>query len=113
MKHNSTAGVAIPLRAEPSDEELDELAMRVCGVLHGDVLHMDRKQRIAYARRVLALGVKVDGLTHLHVRTRHPQDYVLHNDQDGTRWRGTADGRWVRDDAGVALPAEPKEKNHD
>lgn len=43
-----------------------------------------------------ALGV-TEGLTRLNVTTRHPQDYVLHNEQDGTRWRGTAEGRWVRD----------------
>lgn len=40
--------------AAPSDEELNDLAMRCCGVLHGDVLHMDRRQRIAFARAVLA-----------------------------------------------------------
>ncbi len=36
-------------------------------------------------------------LTVLHVSTRHPQDYVLHNEADGTRWRGTADGGWSRE----------------
>jgi hypothetical protein len=39
---------------ELSDEQINEQAMRCCGVLHGDVLHMDRGQRIAFARRVLA-----------------------------------------------------------
>lgn len=42
-----------------------------------------------------------NGLTHLQVHTRHPQDYVLVNEQDGTRWRGTADGRWVSDGSAV------------
>lgn len=40
-------------------------------------------------------------ITQLHVNTTHPQDYVLVNERDGTRWRGTIDGRWVRDDVPV------------
>ncbi|MEJ8837624.1 hypothetical protein [Ramlibacter sp. AN1133] len=43
-------------------------------------------------------------LVHLHVHTRHPQDYVLLNEADGTRWRGGADGRWTADRTGAALP---------
>lgn len=35
----------------------------------------------------------------LKVITSHPQDYVLVNEADGTRWRGTAEGGWVADDA--------------
>lgn len=37
-----------------------------------------------------------DKLTNLNVRTRHPETYILFNEDDGTRWRGTAEGLWVR-----------------
>lgn len=37
-----------------------------------------------------------DGCTRLQVVTRHPQDYVLKNEEDGSTWRGTQDGRWTR-----------------
>jgi hypothetical protein len=39
----------------------------------------------------------MNDVTRLTVLTRHPQAYVLIDEQDGTRWRGTAEGRWVRD----------------
>lgn len=35
-----------------------------------------------------------DGLSVLRVTTRHPQDYVLVNEADGTRWRGNEHGAW-------------------
>lgn len=31
-------------------------------------------------------------LTKLVVATTHPEDYVLINEQDGTRWRGSTSG---------------------
>jgi hypothetical protein len=37
-------------------------------------------------------------LVRLVTETRHPETYVLINEQDNTRWRGTRDGRWVPDD---------------
>ena len=36
------------------------------------------------------------GCTRLQVVTRHPQDYVLTNEADGSSWRGTEEGRWKR-----------------
>lgn len=38
-------------------------------------------------------------LIRLEVSTYHPEDYVLVNERDGTRWRGTHDGRWKRQEA--------------
>lgn len=43
-------------------------------------------------------------LVQLPVTTRHPWDYVLINEADGTRWRGTADGSWRADDKGSSGP---------
>lgn len=40
------------------------------------------------------------GCTRLQVVTRHPQDYVLQNEQDGTKWRGTVQGGWVAEPKG-------------
>lgn len=57
-------------------------------------------------------NVAEDGLVHLKVRTRHPQDYVLLNERDGTLWRGTAEGRWVRDTNGVA-PSPEAQRIHE
>ncbi|QGJ94976.1 hypothetical protein SEA_REDWATTLEHOG_117 [Gordonia phage RedWattleHog] len=37
-------------------------------------------------------------ITTLSIRTRHPEDYVLINEADGTRWRGSEDMGWLRDD---------------
>lgn len=47
------------------------------------------------AQQALADALKEDGLTLLIVATRHPQDYVLTNEQDNTRWRGTPTGGWT------------------
>jgi hypothetical protein len=44
-----------------TDEDLHALAMASCGVLHGDVLHMGRKQCIAFGRKVLS-AASVQGL---------------------------------------------------
>lgn len=45
-----------------TDEDLHALAMASCGVMHADVLHMGRKQCIAFGRKVLAAaGVPVLG----------------------------------------------------
>lgn len=46
------------------------------------------------AQQALADALGEDGLTLLVVATRHPQDYVLTNEQDNTRWRGTATSKW-------------------
>ena len=35
-------------------------------------------------------------LVTLTVRTTHPVDYVLVNELDGSRWRGTEEGGWRR-----------------
>ena len=40
-------------------------------------------------------------LIQMQVNTRHPADYVLLNEQDGTRWRGTSKGTWARIEAQV------------
>ena len=37
-----------------------------------------------------------EGCTRLQVVTRHPQDYVLANEEDGSKWRGTEEGKWTR-----------------
>lgn len=37
----------------------------------------------------------VPGCVRLDVTTRHPEDYVLLNEEDGTRWRSTPQGGWV------------------
>lgn len=42
-----------------------------------------------------AAGAAVS-VVHLTVDTRHPEDYELINHADGTHWRATRDGRWVR-----------------
>lgn len=44
-------------------------------------------------------------LVTLTVRTRHPRDYVLVNEADGTRWRGTEGGHWAAD-RGEDTPVE-------
>ena len=41
-------------------------------------------------------GSDAGRLVTLTIMTRHPQDYTLHNAADGTTWRGTAEGEWVR-----------------
>lgn len=47
-------------------------------------------------------------LVSLTITTKHPQDYVLLNEADGTRWRGTLDGGWAAEPiAGRASPARP------
>lgn len=52
---------------------------------------------IAQLRAALATrqaDVPPEGCTRLQVVTRHPHDYVLSNELDGTAWRGTSEGRW-------------------
>lgn len=54
---------------------------------------------LAQLRGLLAAdaGASVpDGCTQLQVVTRHPKDYVLVNEADGSSWRGTEEGRWTR-----------------
>ena len=56
-------------------------------------------RELAQLRAVLAAQraeTVPEGCTHLQVTTYHPQDYVLRNEQDGTTWRGTPNGRWTR-----------------
>lgn len=36
-------------------------------------------------------------IVELDVATRHPEDYLLINEKDGSRWRGTTSGTWVRE----------------
>lgn len=37
------------------------------------------------------------GLTDLQVFSRHPEDYLLVNERDGSRWRGDREGKWQRE----------------
>lgn len=36
-------------------------------------------------------------LTTLRVTTRYPTSYVLTNEADRTKWRGSHDGQWIRE----------------
>lgn len=56
-------------------------------------------RELAQLRGLLAAdpGAPVpEGCTRLQVLTRHPKDYVLANEADGSSWRGTEDGKWTR-----------------
>lgn len=56
-------------------------------------------RELAQLRGLLAAdpGAPVpEGCTRLQVVTRHPQDYVLANEEDGSQWRGTEEGKWTR-----------------
>lgn len=74
-------------------------------LLAAEIRRVDGQHRLgagALAERLHAwlqteMQPTTEGCTQLFVSTRHPRDYVLINEQDRSRWRGTPEGSWERD----------------
>lgn len=86
--------------AKPADPEL---ARRIVAALNACAgVSTAELERAAEAG--IALTQQGD-LTTLLVTTRHPTDYVLINEVEQSLWRGTREGKWVRDEDKMSAAA--------
>ncbi|MCM2336399.1 MAG: hypothetical protein NDI66_06425 [Pseudomonas sp.] len=90
-------GVAAAQAADPAMARRIVAALNACAGIS-----------TAELERIAAAGPgqnPLDGLTTLLVTTRHPTDYVLINEVEQSLWRGTPEGKWVRDEDKMSAAA--------